>query len=97
MPEKRYVKECSKSCTRCWENNLRHVNPQCKKWLAEHPGERCWLKEHVEQTKSKKTMRYYCIVDIKKNYCSDAIKREPRRVAGKNSRRARWADSQIQI
>lgn len=90
MPDKRYVKGCGSSCLRCWENRLMHGNPQSKKWLAEHPDKHCWLEEMPEQTKSKKISRYYIVEDGTDDF--ERMKTEPRRLAGKNSRRARWAD-----
>ena len=39
MPEKRRVRGCGKSCTRCWANNLKHGNKLKKK---QFPKQNVW-------------------------------------------------------
>lgn len=36
MPEKRRARGCGPSCPRCWLNNLKHGNPEAKRWLAKN-------------------------------------------------------------
>jgi hypothetical protein len=36
MPDKYYVKGCGPSCIRCWENRLKHANPEVKKYMKKH-------------------------------------------------------------
>jgi hypothetical protein len=90
MPDKRYVRGCGTGCVRCWYNRLAHGNPQGKKWLAKHPGEHCWLDEAVEGTRSKKISRYYVVDTGDDDF--ECLKREPKRIASKNSRRSKWAE-----
>ena len=37
MPDKRYVKGCGPGCLRCWQNRLKHGNPQAKAYVAKNP------------------------------------------------------------
>ena len=35
MPDKR--RACGNGCLRCWQNKMKHGNPESKKWLAKNP------------------------------------------------------------
>lgn len=37
MPDKRDNKGCGPGCLRCWQNRLRHGNPQAKAYAAKNP------------------------------------------------------------
>jgi len=34
MPDKRKV--CGSGCLRCWQNRLKHANPETKKYMKKH-------------------------------------------------------------
>ena len=33
MPDKNYKPGCGKHCVQCWQNKLKHANPETKKFL----------------------------------------------------------------
>lgn len=36
MPDKIFKSGCGPACIRCWKNNLKHANPETKKYMKKH-------------------------------------------------------------
>ncbi len=88
MPDKWYGCSCT-GCLRCWRNKLIHGCPQSKKWVAAHP-------EVLEPYYTEEVPRQMCKLRRRcydENW--DPQVRPPKRIASKNSRRARWEDDRI--
>src|SRR3989338_4523642 len=56
MPEKRYRRGCGAGCLRCWQNRLKHANPETKKYMKKYGMEHIFDKpqRHISQESRKR-------------------------------------------
>ncbi len=59
MPEKRRVRGCGKSCTRCWANNLKHGNKLKKKNFPKQNCGTYFIEEEEKEKEEEKSKSFF--------------------------------------